>query len=262
MKELLNMFNFYKAFKYYKAGKKSLKSKTHIDTQVKIKIEIGKESNRTEILNFLLSQFEKDTQYLEIGVRNPIDNFSKIKSSSKYSVDPGVEFETNPVDFKMTSDAFFSKLKQNKILSCDMRFDVIFIDGLHLAEQVEKDIANALYFVKDGGFIVLHDCNPPTEWHARENYDYMQTPARGYWNGTTWKAFLRYRFDNPMNSCCIDSDWGVGVISKNYQIGRKINSKNNFFEFNTLDENRKDLLGLIEFSDFKKMISKILEYKK
>ena len=65
-----------------------------------------------------------------------------------------------------------------------------------------------------------------------------------------------------MNSCCIDSDWGVGVISKNYQIGRKINSKNNFFEFNTLDENRKDLLGLIEFSDFKKMISKILEYKK
>ena len=83
MKELLNMFNFYKAFKYYKAGKKSLKSKTHIDTQVKIKIEVGKESNRTEILNFLLSQFDKDTQYLELGVRNPTDNFSKIKSSSK-----------------------------------------------------------------------------------------------------------------------------------------------------------------------------------
>ena len=37
--------------------------------------------------------------------------------------------------------------------------------------------------------------------------------------------FLKYRFENPMNSCCIDSDWGVGVISKNYQIGTKINSK-------------------------------------
>lgn len=34
----------------------------------------------------------------------------------------------------MTSDDFFIKLENNEILD-NIKFDVIFIDGLHLAEQ-------------------------------------------------------------------------------------------------------------------------------
>ena len=121
----------------------------------------------------------------------------------------------------------------------NIKFDVIFIDGLHLASQVDIDVKNALKYIKDDGFIVLHDCNPPTEWHARESYEYFQTPALGFWNGTTWKAFLKWRYNPSVNSCCIDSDWGVGILSKNRKIGEHIELQNPFFEFALLEANRK-----------------------
>jgi hypothetical protein len=207
------------------------------------------------VINFLLSHFNRETKYLEIGVRNPEDNFSQIRSNTKFSVDPGIEFESNTIDFNMTSDDFFSHWSQGKILSKDFKFDVIFIDGLHLAEQVDRDIINALQNLTDDGFIVLHDCNPPAEWHSREDYYYRESPAQGYWNGTTWKAFLKWRFDDSVTSCCIDTDWGVGIISKKYIIGQKLLPQNLFFEYNVLDKNRTELLNLMEFEDFKKMIA-------
>ena len=143
----------------------------------------------------------------------------------------------------------------NEILSKDIKFDVIFIDGLHLAEQVDLDIKNALGYIKDDGFIVLHDCNPPTEWHAREDYDYKNSPAQGYWNGTTWKAFLKSRFDSDLYSCCIDTDWGVGILSKKHPIGDSIKNTNPFYEYKVLDENRKSNLNLISFDELKKNLA-------
>jgi hypothetical protein len=142
--------------------------------------EIHKSTSRTEVLNFLLSQLKRETTYLEIGVCNPICNYNYIKADVKYSVDPGYEFTTNPVDFKMTSDEFFAKRIKNDILTDKIKFDVIFIDGLHLAEQVDRDIVNSLNFIKDDGFIVLHDCSPPIELHAREDNDYFDTPTGVY----------------------------------------------------------------------------------
>ena len=55
-----------------------------------------------------------------------------------------------------------------------------------MADQLERDIDNALKFIKEDGFIIVHDVNPPTEWHARENYTFFNSPARGAWNGTAW----------------------------------------------------------------------------
>ena len=93
---------------------------------------------------------------------------------------------------------------------------MIFIDGLHLAAQVDLDISNAFKFLKPDGFVVLHDCNPPTEWHAREDYYFNMTPAKGYWNGTTWKAFVKWRSNSEVQSCCIDTDWGIANDRKKY----------------------------------------------
>lgn len=213
--------------------------------------ELAKKPSRTEIINFLLATKKNETTYLEIGVRNPNDNFNHIEATTKYSVDPGFEFKENPVDFKYTSDDFFDKLSNNEILSNDIQFDLIFIDGLHLAEQVDKDIINALKYIKIDGFIVLHDCNPPSECHARERYDYLNTPAEDYWNGTTWKAFLKWRCNPSIQSCCINSDWGVGILTKELPIGDSIALTNPFFEFDTLDKNRKEFLNLIDFDTFK-----------
>ena len=245
-----------KPIKYYVKGKNFFNNPHYIDVQKRNRREVSKSPKRTEIINFLLSLKQKDTYYLEIGVRNPAINFNHIKAGTKYSVDPGFDFKENPADFKMTSDDFFQKLSKNQVLSNDIKFDVIFIDGLHLAPQVDRDIANAFNYINDDGFLVLHDCNPPTEWHSRELYHYNNTPAHGFWNGTTWKAFLKWRFNSSINSCCIDSDWGVGVLSKNYQIGKNIEPTNPFFEFRLLEANRKEYLNLIDFETFKKIFQK------
>lgn len=254
MKELL--FKIKQPVKFYIKGRKVLIDPLYLDVQPINKKEKLKSPLRTEIINFLISLNQKDSCYLEIGVRNPEKNFNHIHASIKYSVDPGVEFEKNPVDFKMTSDAFFAKLDASEILSNNIKFDVIFIDGLHLADQVDKDIKNALNYIKEDGFIVLHDCNPPTEWHARETFGYYHTPANGFWNGTTWKAFLKWRFNPAIKSCCVDTDWGVGILSKNHPIGNNIAPTNPFFEFGLFEENRREYLNLIDFETLKKVLSR------
>jgi hypothetical protein len=241
--------------KSYDIDNPNSKASAFKNGQIKSLLELNKKPLRTEIINFILSLFNRKTSYLEIGVRNPEDNFNHIKANKKYSVDPGLEFIGNPVDFKLTSDDFFEKLNNNEILSREIKFDVIFIDGLHLAEQVDRDIKNAMCFIKEDGFIVLHDCNPPTEWHARTNHNYHFTPAGMFWNGTTWKAFLKWRFNSNIQSCCINSDWGVGILSKSHKIGQSIEPTNQFYEFSELIKNRKEYLNLLTFNDFKKIVS-------
>lgn len=251
------MNRFQKLYNYYNWGGRFLTDPYHIRVQKLNEQEGLKAPKRYDIINFLLETFKQPTTYLEIGVRNPADNFDKIHATTKYSVDPGIEFKENPVDFKVTSDAFFDALRKGDVLHPDTRFDVIFIDGLHLAEQVDRDIENALEFLKEDGFIVLHDCNPPTEWHAREEHNYTISPAGQQWNGTTWKAFLKWRYVPIIHSCCIDTDWGVGIISKTKRLATPPTTSNTFYEFNVLDKNRVDQLGLLSFEELKKSVNQL-----
>ncbi|MEX2484643.1 MAG: class I SAM-dependent methyltransferase [Brumimicrobium sp.] len=241
---------------YYSWGGRFLNDPYHQEVKKLNEKEFNKAPTRTKVINFLLSSLDRETKYLEIGVRNPADNYDHIISKIKYSVDPGIEFKENPVDFKLTSDEFFKKLKEGTILEKELRFDVIFIDGMHLAEQVDRDIQNALEFIKGDGFIVLHDCNPPSEWHAREEHNYRLSPAGNNWNGTTWKAFVKWRQNPEVFSCCIDTDWGVGVISKTIDIGQSYNGNNEFFEYSNFKKNRESQLNLLSFSDFRDKIKK------
>lgn len=234
----------------YNWGGRFLTNQVLLETKKKTQIELDKSPSRTDIINYTLQCFERETTYLEIGVRNPDHNFNNIDAKIKYSVDPGLEFEENPVDFQMTSDQFFSELQNGNILTKDHRFDVIFIDGLHLADQVDRDIENALEFLSEDGFIFLHDCNPPTEWHAREDYYYDLTPAFRYWNGTTWKAFYKYRFDQRLTSACIDTDWGVGVLTRKQLFNSLKSNENEFFEYHILNSNRQSHLNLISYDQF------------
>ncbi len=240
---------------YYSMGKQLLNDKFYLDGKEKSRLEYEKTPTRTRILNHLNSVLNRDTLYLEIGVRNPNDNFNKIKATKKISVDPGLEYRENPVDFKMTSDAFFSSLSKGEIMEPNVRFDIIFIDGLHLAEQVDRDIENAMRFLKEDGFVVLHDCNPPTQWHAREEFGFGFSPAGGYWNGTTWKAFMKWRSNPDIQSCCTDSDSGIGILTKKFPIGLATTKANVFYEYKEFDKNRKDYLNLISFEELKSLLN-------
>lgn len=255
MNSVKSLLKNIKPIQYFLKGRSFLNDPYFVEATRRYEEELMKRPFRTEIINFLLSYLNRETNYLEIGVRNPAHNFNHIKSAVKYSVDPGVEFKENPVDFMLTSDEFFKKLSQKKILSPDIKFDVIFIDGLHLADQVDRDIINSLNFIKDDGFVVLHDCNPPTEWHARSEYRFINTPASANWNGTTWKAFLKWRCDASVHSCCVDTDWGVGILSKKQMIGKNLEKKSQFFEYAELEENRSEYLGLISFDNLKKRLT-------
>lgn len=235
-------------------SKRLITNPVHAQAKQKSVDESSKSPLRHELINFLLAQVNRETTYLEIGVCKPKLNFDKIIASQKYGVDPGVEFEENPVDFQMTSDAFFEQLKQDKVLSSSIKFDVIFIDGLHCATQVEKDIENALGFLKEEGFLVLHDCNPPTEYHAREDRLYTLSPALRSWNGTTWKAFYKCRLNPSLSCCCIDSDWGIGIITRKKYFSHLEQDMNPYFEFAVFEENRKEILNLLSFEEFEETL--------
>jgi len=143
--------------------------------------------------------------YLEIGVRDGIC-FREIRCENKLGVDPNPT--SDDTTHIMTSDDFFSQLPENK------KFDIIFIDGLHLDFQVDRDIKNSLKHLSEEGTIVLHDCNPPTVYHAGVDPCYKE-PAKGDWNGTVYLSLINLRlYRNDLKLITVDSDWGVGILTK------------------------------------------------
>ncbi len=201
---------------------------------------------RFDIINKIISN-NRFSKYLEIGVRNPDDCFNKINCENKDSVDPNIEFKDAVVDYNLTSDKFFSELEKGKLdKEPDHKWDVVFIDGLHLSYQVKNDIENSLNHLSENGYIVLHDCNPPDWFHARE--DYLVNGQLFNWNGTVWKALYYFRANRPdLNICAVDTDWGCGLITKMKSGYKrpKVPFNNEFFEYNKMIANRELNLGLI-----------------
>jgi O-methyltransferase len=211
--------------------------------------------DRISIINDLITKYDFKS-YLEIGVRNTSECFDLINCETKDSVDPGFENPINNVKYKLTSDNFFKELNNGSLdKDLNYKWDIIFIDGLHLSYQVEQDITNSLNHLSENGIIVVHDCNPPTLHHAREDYSNHDTPAMGLWNGTVWKSFYKLRCTNPnLDMCVIDCDWGVGIIKKGSQT--LCDLKNEYYEFSIFDKNRELSLNLIHFENFYSWLDK------
>jgi hypothetical protein len=199
---------------------------------------INSEIKRFDIINYLIEKY-KLVNYLEIGVFQG-ENIRKVKAFHKDGVDPGAEGYVVPeVNYPMTSDDFFNLLKGHE----DIKYDIIFIDGLHHADQVKKDIRNSLNHIVDGGFIVLHDCNPVS-------YKAQLVPRQTIaWNGDVWKAFVDFKAHYPKMECSvIDTDFGVGVI----KVGERIVTfQDNIWTWDYFNNNRKTLLNLITWDEFK-----------
>ena len=198
---------------------------------------------RFDIINHFIKKYNFKN-YLEIGVFNG-ECIEAIDIFHKDGVDPGVEGVVHPkVNYPITSDEFFELIKDE-----DIKYDIVFIDGLHHSDQVIKDITNSLKHSMDSGVIAMHDCNPPTKAHAQ-----VPRNSQREWNGDTYKAFLQSRMDNPQHKhFVVDDDWGVGVILKNQTdvlISKKDLEKgiDSWDYFNT---NRVKLLNLIQPDEFK-----------
>lgn len=198
--------------------------------------------DRTSIINHLISKY-KLKNYLEIGVRDGV-NIKKINIKNKIGVDPEpTDKIKNDKNIKiMTSDDYFKIIKNT-----NQKFDIIFIDGLHLDFQVDKDLINSLNHLNDKGFIIMHDCNPPTKFHQRVNYE-LKNGQKPSWNGTVWKSYVKLRMKNPnLNMCVVNCDWGIGIIQKGKQ---KCIKNIEDFKYNDLHLDRDNILNLISTYEF------------
>jgi hypothetical protein len=191
---------------------------------------------RTDLLNHLIA-VHGYTAYLEIGVRDALTNFDRVRAALKHSVDPS---PVGTVTFEMASDEFFARHVSHS-------YDLVFVDGLHLAEQVERDVVNALKYLSADGAVVLHDCNPLTEDAQRDTYD-----SASLWNGSTWKAWAKFRASrSDLEMQVVDIDHGCGVIRRGAQECFRLNDVDYArLDYSTLAEHRVDLLNLVDAGSY------------
>jgi hypothetical protein len=149
--------------------------------------------NRTELLNLLINRYQY-ASYLELGVDKG-ENFIGVKLVDKV----GVDISRNAT-YRMSTDDFFR--------ICDRKFDLVFIDADHEAEQAYRDFENSLWHLNDNGCIVFHDCLPQVEIHQSRRRRSNQ------WTGNVWKAFIRVRQRADVNAFVVDADWGLGIVFK------------------------------------------------
>ncbi len=191
-------------------------------------------------------------RYLEIGVCDPNECFNHVRCEIKHSVDPGYEMPEgqNHATYKLESDHFFESLDSMSLdLEKDYKWDVIFIDALHISTQVFKDFLNSRRHLAKDGFIVFHDCNPPTINLARE--DYIVNGVWSPWNGTVWKAIQRIRTEFDVDFVTIDDDWGVGVCRFNKPALTRLSPEiNPFYEYNRFSQFRSLILNLKSPQEF------------
>jgi hypothetical protein len=194
--------------------------------------------DRWDFLNLLVETFDYKS-YLEIGVSNPDINFDRIKVEKKYGVDPE---PTQPVTHQMKSDDFFAQNNET--------FDLIFVDGYHVDDQVTRDIANSLKCLNPNGAIVVHDCNPLKREH-------QAVPAEvTYWVGTVWKAWARFMQTLPpaIEMFVVNNDTGMGVMKATGKGMRLDPIPESELTFENLDLNRDKWLNLVSLDFFKNWV--------
>lgn len=177
--------------------------------------------NKDQLINIAARKINAKS-YLEIGYHSG-DNFNKIDISFKEAMDPAKDGRGSP-PYNISSDEYFEKHAENKI------FDIVFIDGLHIASQVIKDIENSLKHISQNGIIFMHDCLPqseiqqdvvdfdPNDFNLRPNGPKRKLfgDHNGFWTGNAWEAFAHFRRTRPdLYMATVDTDWGVGVVFPN-----------------------------------------------
>jgi hypothetical protein len=149
---------------------------------------------RHAFINKAISQYT-ECKYLEIGVAgNDVFNSIPLKIENKFGVDP-----VEGGNYRMTSNEFFVKHK-------DIKFDVIFIDGLHHFEQCQEDCINAMSALNKDGVILFHDFLPRS--YFEENVPSKQIN----WTGNVWKVAVELVNSKNVDFRICNIDMGVGIL--------------------------------------------------
>jgi hypothetical protein len=190
--------------------------------------------HRLEIIqNIIISKNYK--KYLEIGCDKD-QIFSNILIDFKIGVDP-----VQGGNVRKTSDDFFKN-------NLD-KFDIIFIDGLHEYEQVNKDINNSLKALNNEGIILLHDCMPKSYFHQ------AVPRSRMSWNGDVWKNIVEARANPEIDTYTCFADEGIGIIFNRLNRNKLIINKKNFkkLKFRDFYYNYREYLNIISAEEINKI---------
>lgn len=188
---------------------------------------------RYDIIKYLIKKHDFKS-YLEIGVLGR-ETLNQINVPIKHGVDPNGQG-----NFTMTSDEFFANY-------CSQKYDLIFIDGLHLAEQVKKDIENSLTVLNENGIIVVHDCLPTEEWHQLR-----QGVSGQPWTGDSWRAFATLRaWRTDLKMFTIDTDWGCGIIKRQDTTWEpRVLIPNNGWTWEDFKNHRDEIMNVVTVEEF------------
>ena len=188
---------------------------------------------RWDLIEYLIKK-NNYSDYLEIGCDQD-QLFSKVKIKNKTGVDP-----SSGGNVRKTSDDFF---KDNKD-----KFDIVFIDGLHIYDQVKKDILNSVDCLKENGIILVHDCMPDSLGKQAIPRYKMQ------WNGDVWKAIVDLRQKDNLNIYTCEMDQGIGVITNKINSSiLKLDKPINKLKFKDYFNNYKEYMRVISLNEFKEI---------
>jgi hypothetical protein len=175
--------------------------------------------NHTSLLNFLAAKIKKkeeDPHYAEIGVQSLHQNFNKINIRRKIGIDPAV---TGPDVYTGTSDKYFEENLSYLVKEKNRGdgFHLVFIDGLHHADQVERDFNNSLQCLSDDGYIVIHDCLPVEEITS------LVPRQSKCWHGDVYRFIMKLHTYAGIDFVTLNMDNGCCVVWK--EPGKEPNTK-------------------------------------
>jgi hypothetical protein len=175
---------------------------------------------RNRVVQSVLDLFDAP-DYLEIGVNKGM-TFNALKAATKVAVDPKFLFDFNAVAAEVpgtsfhetTSDDFFGR-----IAARGAGFDVIYLDGLHTAEQTIRDLINAISFLKPNGVIIIDDVFPCSyvaslpDRHETRVIRKATGDTLGAWMGDVYRlVFFVETFCQQFNYCTVNNNHGQLVM--------------------------------------------------
>ena len=167
---------------------------------------------KSDIINILVERHGLK-RYLEVVTPRTGFQFPKINASPLEVCDRIVyrcPFDFNDgsvVTYQVEDDGIGAALETIK--KTVSGYDIIFVDPHHTYESSWQSIVSAFEILAPQGFVVIHDCNPPTMEIAGPEF------KPGEWCGVTYLAYLDFVLADARRSyLTVDTDYGVGVIRK------------------------------------------------
>jgi hypothetical protein len=171
---------------------------------------------RNRVVQTVLDLFDAP-DYLEVGVNKGM-TFNALKAKTKVAVDPKFLFDVDAVAREVpgtsfhetTSDDYFGRIARR-----DTAFDVIYLDGLHTAEQTIRDLINAMSFLKAHGVIVIDDvfpCSYLASLHNRRESTLIRQAigdTAGAWMGDVYRlVFFAESFCQQFSYATVNNNHG------------------------------------------------------